>query len=393
MIAFVRGVGADTDRGDKSLAQRRPVNAKSLRKQHGRVASFLKEAGVVVEYLPALAEGETSLLVGDVALLLPEIAIIARPNDAGRLRELDSILGTLGQHRPVQSIVDPGTLDAADVLRIGRTVYVSESPRTNADGVTQLRDIVASHGYSLRILSGLSAGSLRSACSFIPPHFLLLDPARIEAAEFENVIAIAVDETEPTGAMTLSVGGTTLVSASAPKTEKKLSDAGVATGRLDISEFEKMDAGLSSLVLLLEPRTANHSASETGLIPVQATGVPLVDGHASQAVVHGGFVFTSPVFPFDPTTTQAKRVSVEAQTETMIRNLATVLSASGSSLGRVVRTTVYVADPKHVPRIDAVWPQLFGNHRPARAIVANGALPAGVLVGIEAVAAQGERSH
>lgn len=391
-MAFVRDVGPEQDRGEKPQDRRSTVSAKTLRKQYSRLLAFLKEARVAVELLPALAGLETSLLIGDVALLLPEIAVIARPSDATRFREIDSILGVLGQHRPVQSIVDPGTLDAGDVLRIGRTVYVAESPRTNADGVGQLRDIVASHGYNMRVISLLDGRSLRSACSFVPPHFLLVNPTCVDPAGFEHVIALTVDDAEPNAADLLTIGRTTLISAAAPKTEKKLNEAGVATTHLDISEFEKAGAGLSSLVLLLEPRTANHAAPETGLMPVQANGVPLVDGYSSQAVVHGGLVFTSQVLPFDPLQAPAKRVSVEDQTETMIRNLVAVLAASGSSLGRVVRTTVHVADAKHVPRIDAVWPRLFGSHRPARAIVTNGALPPGVFVSIEAVAAQGDQT-
>lgn len=391
-MAFVRDVSPEQDRGEKPPDRRSAVGAKTLRRQHGRLVTFLKEARVAVELLPALAGLETSLLIGDVALMLPETAVIARPSDATRLGEIDSILGVLGQHRPVQSIVDPGTLGAGDVLRIGRTIYVAESQRTNADGVSQLRDVVASHGYNVRVVPLLGGRSLRSACSFIPPHFLLVNPARVDPTGFEHVIALTVADAEPNGADVVPIGRTTLISAAAPKTEKKLNEAGVVTARVDISEFEKLDAGLSSLLLLLEPRTANHAAPETGLMPVQASGVPLVDGHSSQAVVHGGLVFTSQVLPFDPVHAPAKRVSVEDQTETMIRNLTAVLSASGSSLGRVVRTTVHVADPKHVPRIDAVWPRLFGNHRPARAIVTNGALPPGVFVSIEAVAAQGDRA-
>ena len=390
MIAFVREVGRDLGIGEKLPNQRPPLNAKTLQRQHGRVIAFLKEAGVAVESFPALGGRETSLFVGDVALSLPETAIIGRPVDASRCGEIDSVLGILGQHRPVQSIVDPGTLYPADVLRAGRTIYVTESPRTNADGIAQFRDIIASHGYNLRILPLAGEGSLRKACSFIPPHFLLVNPAMIDAAGFENLVPIEIEEAEPQGAHTLTIGRTTAVSASAPKTEKKLNNVGVTTVRLDISEFEKWDAGLASLVLLLEPRPTNHSPPEFKITPVLANGVPLVDRHASQAAVHGGLVFTSQVLPFDPATARSQRVSVEDQTEQMIRNLALVLSASGSSLEGVVRTTLHVADSKHLPRIDAVWPRVFGTHRPARAIVANGALPPGVLVSIEAVAARNQ---
>lgn len=386
MIAFVREVPGEL--GEKSPNARSPANAKALRKQIGRVVTFLKEAGLAVEVFPALGGSEQNMKVGDLALLLPETAVIGRPVDADRFSEINSITAVLGQHRPVQSIVDPGTLEAADVLKVGRTIYVAETARTNADGIAQLRDVVGSHGYNLRVLSLTGAVSLRNACSFIQPHFVLVNPALVDPGAFENVIAIPVDEGEPQATRTVTVGRATIVAASAPKTEKRLKEAGIATVPLDISEFEKMDAGLSSLVLLLEPRPTNHSTPEFGITPVRANDVPLVDRHASQAVAHGGLVFTSQVLPFDPPAGRAPRVSLEEQVEQMVRNLGLVLSASGSSLEGIVRITLHVADAKHLPRIDAVWPRVFGYHRPARAVVANGALPPGVLVSIEAVAAQ-----
>lgn len=391
MIAFVRALEPEGDRGEKSQGLRSPLRAKTIRKQHAHLVMCLKEIGAMVEPVPALAGFESSVLVGDIAVLLPETAVIARPSDAARLHELESLIRTLGQHRPVQSIVDPGILDGADVLKIGRTIYVAESPRTNADGIGQLRDIVATHDYSLRIISLLSDAALTRSCSFIPPHFLLVNSRRVDATQFQNVIPLEVDDAEPNAATTLTVGRTTLVPASSPRTRKRLSDAGVATMPMDISEFERVGAGLTSLVLLLEPRTTSHSAQERGMMSVRAADVPLPDGHASQAVVHGGFVFTSAVFPFNAATAVAKRITLEEQIERMIRNLAAVLTASGSSLERVVRTTVHIAEPKYVPRIDAVWARMFGDHRPARTIVANGALPPGVLVGIEAVAAQADK--
>src|SRR5205823_542866 len=128
------------------------------------------------------------------------------------------ILGTLGQHRPVQSIVDPGTLDGGDVLKIGRTIYVAESRRTNVEGVGQLREIVAAHGYDVKPVHVHECLHLKSACTFIPPHFLVANPAWIDPTAFGNFTVIPVDEKEPFGANTVTIGQTTLVSASCPKT-------------------------------------------------------------------------------------------------------------------------------------------------------------------------------
>ncbi len=98
---------------------------------------------------------------------------------------------------------------------------------------------------------------------------------------------------EPFAANTLTLSGTTLVSASAPKTAKRLLDAGIATLRLDIGEFEKIGAGLTSLSLILEARRPVAPSPRPGMRAIQvATEAPL-PGHLSDAIVHSGVVYVS----------------------------------------------------------------------------------------------------
>jgi dimethylargininase len=393
MIAFARQVSPQFGSVEVGNPARKPINVSRAQKQHETLMGILTELGATsVEYFAGLPQCAHGVFVGDTAVLLPEIAIIARPGLMDRIGEIDSVLATLGQHRPVQSILDPGTLNAGDVLGVGRTLYVAESQSTNADGVAQLRDIVAAHGYDLVAVPIRESGSLRSACSFVPPHFVVLNPTWADVGAFRNLISIPVHEKETLAANTITVGRTTLVSASARQTEKRLSEAGVKTKHVDISEFEKANGGLSSLCLLLEPRSAHRNSVQVGVKPVRATGVPASAGHSSQAVVHGGLVYTSPLLPFDPGAAGGRYVSVEEQTEQAIRNLSLVLSASGSSLGRVLRSTIHVSDPRHTQKVDIVCARMFGGHRPARSVVANAALPHGVHVQIEAVAALGDEA-
>lgn len=330
-----------------------------------------------------------SVLVQCIGVLLPEVAIIGT-SMPDRVPDADSIVRAIAEHRPVQSIVEPGSLDGGDVVRIGRTLYVAESKATNTDGIAQLREITLPYGYEVRTVEIHDCPHLKTACSFIPPHFLVANPKWINADAFGNLVVIPVDEKEPFAANTLTIGKTTLVSASHPKTEKRLKEAGITTRKIDISEIEKAQAGLSCISLLLEPRPAAPATSEAGLKPVHAGGAPTPNGHASQAVVQNGLVFVSAQTAFGRDEPKPKRMSVEEQTELAIRHLNLVLTAAGSSLSRVVRTTVHVANPKDIERIDPVYARLFGHHRPARTMVANGALGAGVAVAIEAIAATGE---
>lgn len=99
MIAFVRELSAELGRCESTSTRRPAINAKSAKKQHGKVIAALKELGATIETLPALPHIETGVLIGEIGVLLPETGIVARLAAAARLGEIDSIVGTLGQHR------------------------------------------------------------------------------------------------------------------------------------------------------------------------------------------------------------------------------------------------------------------------------------------------------
>ncbi|MCC6640513.1 MAG: reactive intermediate/imine deaminase [Deltaproteobacteria bacterium] len=111
-------------------------------------------------------------------------------------------------------------------------------------------------------------------------------------------------------------------------------------------------------------------------------------GPYSQAVSHGGLVFASGQVPLDPATGRLVDGEIEAQTEQVIRNLAAVLTAAGSSLERVVRATVYLTDLSLFARMNAVYARHFtGDPKPARSTIAAAALPLGAGIEIDVIAA------
>ncbi len=391
MIAFVRDVTVGTGTVESSAESDAALHARNLENQLDAYTRALRDLGAQLATVCTPFAGTGSIFVQRVGVLLPEVAIIGCSTVTDRLPDAESIVRAIAEHRPVQSIAEPGLLDGGDVVRIGRTLYVAESHRTNADGISQLREIALPFGYDVRTVEIRDCTHLKTGCSFIPPHFVVLNPNWVSPDAFGDLVVIPVDEKEPSAANTLTIGKTTLVSASHPKTEKRLKEAGITTRKLNISEIEKAQAGLSCISLLLEPRPTVQAPGEAAPKAVHAGGVPSPAGHASQAVVQNGTVYVSAQTAFEEGT-KPKRMSVEEQTEQAIRHLSLVLTAAGSSLARVVRTTVHVANPKDVERIDAVYAHLFGHHRPARTIVANGALGAGVAVAIEAIAATGNEA-
>lgn len=121
--------------------------------------------------------------------------------------------------------------------------------------------------------------------------------------------------------------------------------------------------------------------------PVHSESAPAPVGPYSQAVAHAGLVFASGQIPLDPRTGKLVPGEIEAQTERVIANLSAVLAAAGSSLARVVKTTVYVTDLALFARINAVYARHFtGRVPPARATVQVAALPLGAAIEIDAIA-------
>jgi 2-iminobutanoate/2-iminopropanoate deaminase len=113
-------------------------------------------------------------------------------------------------------------------------------------------------------------------------------------------------------------------------------------------------------------------------------------GPYSQAIVANGFVFCSGTAGIDPTT-GAVRDGVAAQTEQALINLAAILEAAGSSLSDLVKTTIFYSDVADFPTINEVYARYVPEPPPARSAPANVALPRGLLVSIEAIAALSNR--
>ncbi|MCC6999860.1 MAG: RidA family protein [Deltaproteobacteria bacterium] len=119
---------------------------------------------------------------------------------------------------------------------------------------------------------------------------------------------------------------------------------------------------------------------------VETAEAPRAIGPYSQAIVAGGLVFCSGQIPLDPTTGQLVVGDVEVQTARVMDSLAAVLKAAGSSLGQVVKTTIYLHDLGDFAKVNAVYGRYFEAAPPARATVQVAALPRGAAVEIDAIA-------
>lgn len=123
-----------------------------------------------------------------------------------------------------------------------------------------------------------------------------------------------------------------------------------------------------------------------GITRVQTEDAPAAIGPYSQAIVTGELVFTAGQIALDPASMEIVEGDVTAQTERVMRNLAAILGAAGSSMARVVKTTVFLKDMGDFAAMNEVYGRHFGGHKPARSTVEVSRLPKDVLVEIEAVA-------
>jgi 2-iminobutanoate/2-iminopropanoate deaminase len=114
---------------------------------------------------------------------------------------------------------------------------------------------------------------------------------------------------------------------------------------------------------------------------------PRAIGPYSQAVVHGGLLYSAGQIALDPGSMELVEGDTAAQTEQVFANLKAVLDAAGADLSSVLKTTVYLADMADFQSMNAVYARHFGEHRPARSTVAAAALPKGARVEIDVIAA------
>ena len=122
---------------------------------------------------------------------------------------------------------------------------------------------------------------------------------------------------------------------------------------------------------------------------VQTGGAPAAIGPYSQAIAHGGLVFTAGQIPLDPASMQLVEGDVAAQTERVMQNLAAVLEAAGASLGSVIKTTVFLSDMNDFAAMNEVYGRWFDGHAPARSTVQVARLPRDAKVEIECIAVAG----
>lgn len=215
--------------------------------QHTAYVNALACIGLQVTVLDAEPDYPDAHFCEDVAVVTPDIAVIANPGADARKGEEDTVEPVLARYRETMRIQPPGTMDGGDVLMVGQHFFVGISDRTNWESARQLGCILEELGNTWTAVPVGAGLHLKSSVSYVGQNTLLVTEEFDKRAEFDTYNRIVVDEVEAYAANSLWVNDHVLTPRGFPCTRRKLDTLGLSIVELDVSEMLKMDGGLTCL--------------------------------------------------------------------------------------------------------------------------------------------------
>ena len=244
-MAVTRPVSRSINDCELSFQARQPIDVAKASAQHRAYQDCLSALSVQVVSLAAEPDLPDAVFVEDPAVILDEAAIISIMGAPSRRPEAPSIAVELSRYRPVKQLVEPATLEGGDVIRVGRSVFVGLSQRTNREGFRQLRDILSPYDYQVEAADLRGCLHLKSACSYIGNNSMLINRSLIDPKQFRAFQLIDVADGEPAGANALLVQDVVIMPASFPKTRALLEQRGFCVRTIDLSELQKAEGGVT----------------------------------------------------------------------------------------------------------------------------------------------------
>jgi dimethylargininase len=252
LTAITREVSPAINQCEIGFIERQEIDVAKANQQHRRYQALLEELGAKVIALPALPDYPDSVFVEDPAVVVDEVAIMTRMGAASRRGESESLARGLETYRPLRWLREPATLEGGDVMRIGRTLYVGLSHRTNHAGVEQLTAELGPLGYSVVPVAVRGALHLKSACCSLGDGVILANREWLDLEPLAQFRIVDVAPQEERASNVLSVGGSVIVPASFPATAEILVRAGLKVRTLDVSELMKAEAGVTCCSLIFD---------------------------------------------------------------------------------------------------------------------------------------------
>jgi dimethylargininase len=250
--AIVRIPGENFDAGLTRADLGKPVYEKVLQ-QHAAYCRALERCGLNLVTLPPDGQHPDSTFVEDAAVLTPHAAILTRPGAKSREGEVPAIRAALTQfYTAFQQIEAPGTLDGGDICDAGTHFFIGISHRTNPDGALQLAASLAAQGFTSSTVDIRKMDSilhLKSGIAYLEESTLVLMEEMAGLEQFRGYNAILAEPEETYAANCVRVNDYVLFPSGYPSLESRVQQQGFKTIVLEMSEFAKMDGGLSCLSL------------------------------------------------------------------------------------------------------------------------------------------------
>lgn len=221
--------------------------------QHASYCAALERCGLELTYLEADDAFPDSTFVEDTAVLTKRCAILTRPGALSRLNEVDSIAPTLTSSvAEIHRIAAPGTLDGGDVCEAGNHYFIGISERTNKIGAKQLDRILGDSGASCSFIDIRDVTELlhlKSGLAWLGDNRFVVTESLMARAELAGYELIPVAADEQYAANCVRINDRVLIAGGYPKIAHTLDGLGYETISLEMSEFQKLDGGLSCLSL------------------------------------------------------------------------------------------------------------------------------------------------
>jgi dimethylargininase len=252
--AVVRGVPETLHAGITSADLGKPDHTKAVAQHLGYIQA-LEECGLQVTTLDADEDYPDSVFIEDTAVVTARCAILARPGADSRREEVYGVEEVLSRrYENLERIIDPGTLDGGDVLQVGDHCYIGLTSRTNLEGAEQLAEILRGYGYRASLVESREYLHLKSGVSYLGDGVLVVAGELATKGEFEGFDKIVVGPHEEYCANCIRVNDYVLLPAGFENTKAQLAARRYELIELGMSEFRKVDGGLSCLSLRLPGR-------------------------------------------------------------------------------------------------------------------------------------------
>jgi len=250
LVAITRKVSPTINNCLLEFESRVEIDLARAEQQHDHYEARLAALGARVISLPAELRFPDGTFVEDPVVVVDEVAVITRPGEESRRGEAETLAAALAPYRELVRLREPATLEGGDVLRIGRTLYVGMSRRTNAEGVRQLRSAVDRFDYRVMPVRVGGCLHLKTACCYLGNATILGNRKWFDGGAIDSVRVIDVPPEEPRAANVLRIGDTLLASASCPRTIELLEHECFRVEAIDNSELAKAEAGLTCTSVL-----------------------------------------------------------------------------------------------------------------------------------------------